>query len=72
MFSADNLGDRSFERNSSMLYLLAIFLPPVAVLFAGKPGQAFINLILTLCFYVPGLIHAILVINDAKNAKYRR
>lgn len=52
-----------------MLYLIAILCPPVAVLFAGKPGQAFINLILTLCFYVPGLIHAILVINDAKNAR---
>lgn len=72
MLSADNVSDRSFERNSFMLYLLAIICPPLAVLFAGKPGQAFINLILTLCFYVPGLIHAILVINDAKNAKYRR
>lgn len=55
-----------------MLYLLAILCPPLAVLFAGKPGQAFINLILTLCVYVPGLIHAILVINDAKNARNMR
>jgi uncharacterized membrane protein YqaE (UPF0057 family) len=52
-----------------MLYLIAILCPPVAVLFAGKPDQAFVNLILTVCFYVPGLIHAILVINDAKNVR---
>jgi uncharacterized membrane protein YqaE (UPF0057 family) len=46
-----------------MLYLLAIFLPPVAVLLTGKPIQALINLVLTLCLWVPGVIHAILVVN---------
>lgn len=45
-----------------MLYLLCL-LPPVAVLVAGKPIQAVLNLVLTLLFYVPGLIHAILVVN---------
>lgn len=49
-----------------MIYLLAIFLPPVAVLMVGRPIQALINLLLTICFYVPGLIHAVLVINDKK------
>ncbi|AVR32079.1 hypothetical protein FORC60_2203 [Bacillus cereus] len=38
-----------------MMYLLAILLPPVAVLFCGKPIQAIINFILTLIFWVPGL-----------------
>lgn len=33
-----------------MMYLLAILLPPVAVLFCGKPFQAIINFILTLIF----------------------
>jgi uncharacterized membrane protein YqaE (UPF0057 family) len=47
-----------------MLYLVAIFLPPVAVLLCGKPFQAIVNLILTLLFYVPGLIHALLVVNN--------
>ena len=47
-----------------MLYLVAIFLPPVAVLLCGKPVQAILNLILTLLFYVPGLIHALLVVNN--------
>ena len=49
-----------------MMYLLAILLPPVAVLFCGKPFQAVINFILTLIFWVPGVIHAILVVHDKK------
>ncbi|MFZ4779617.1 MAG: YqaE/Pmp3 family membrane protein, partial [Terrimicrobiaceae bacterium] len=32
-----------------MRYLLAIILPPLAVLLCGKPFQAVLNLILTLC-----------------------
>ncbi len=47
-----------------MRYLLAILLPPVAVLFCGKPVQALLNLLLTLFFYIPGMIHAILVVHD--------
>lgn len=50
----------------NILYLIAIIFPPIAVLFAGKPFQALLNLILTLFFYVPGLIHAILVVHDKK------
>ena len=55
-----------------MLYLIAILFPPLAVLLCGKPVQAVLNLILTLFLYVPGLVHAILVINahkaDQRNA----
>ncbi|GAI77137.1 unnamed protein product, partial [marine sediment metagenome] len=47
----------------------AIFLPPVAVLMCGKPVQAVINLFLTLLLYVPGMIHAILVVNNYYNDK---
>jgi uncharacterized membrane protein YqaE (UPF0057 family) len=47
-----------------MLYLLAILLPPIAVLFCGKPIQFILNIILTLCFYLPGAVHAILVVNS--------
>jgi uncharacterized membrane protein YqaE (UPF0057 family) len=47
-----------------MLYLVAILLPPVAVFLAGKPFQALFNLILTLLLYVPGLIHALLVVSN--------
>jgi uncharacterized membrane protein YqaE (UPF0057 family) len=48
-----------------MLYLLAVILPPVAVLLRGKPFQALINLVLTICFWIPGVIHAWIVINGA-------
>lgn len=52
-----------------MMYLLAIVLPPVAVLFSGKPVQAFLNVILTLFFWFPGALHAILVVKDKKDEK---
>lgn len=52
-----------------MMYLLAILLPPVAVLVAGRPMQALINLILTLLFFIPGAIHAVLVVNEHKADK---
>jgi uncharacterized membrane protein YqaE (UPF0057 family) len=45
-------------------YLLAILLPPVAVLLCGKPFLAILNLILTLCFWIPGVIHALFVVNS--------
>lgn len=47
-----------------MLYLIAVIFPPLAVLLAGKPIQALLNLGLTLLFYVPGLIHACLVVHE--------
>lgn len=47
-----------------MLYLLAILLPPVAVLLCGKPVQALLNLLLTLCFWLPGVAHALFVVNS--------
>ncbi|PJN89075.1 YqaE/Pmp3 family membrane protein [Bacillus sp. mrc49] len=49
-----------------MLYIIAILFPPLAVLMAGKPISALINLILTLFFYIPGLIHAFFVVHDKK------
>lgn len=52
-----------------MLYLFAIILPPVAVLFCGKPISAILNLILTCFFWFPGAIHAILVVNSHKSDK---
>ncbi len=47
-----------------MRYIIAIFLPPLAVFLCGKPFQALINILLTLCFWVPGVIHALLVVNS--------
>ncbi|MFO0917894.1 MAG: YqaE/Pmp3 family membrane protein [Planctomycetaceae bacterium] len=47
-----------------MLYLLAILLPPVAVLLCGKPMQALLNLVLTCFFWIPGMVHALFVVNS--------
>lgn len=46
-----------------MLYLLAILLPPVAVSLTGRWGAAVLNLLLTLFFVVPGVIHALFVVS---------
>ena len=51
------------------MILLAILFPPLAVLILGKPFQSIINLILCLCFYIPGMIHAILLIQQKKEEK---
>lgn len=43
--------------------LLAIFLPPVGVFMeVGFTGQFWLNLLLTLMGYVPGIIHAVYII----------
>jgi uncharacterized membrane protein YqaE (UPF0057 family) len=52
-----------------MLYLLAFFIPPLAVLLAGKPFKAILNLVLTLFFWLPGFIHALIVINQDNKDK---
>jgi len=53
-----------------MLYFLAIILPPVAVLMAGgRPFQALLNCGLTLLGWIPGVIHAFLVIGEHKADK---
>jgi uncharacterized membrane protein YqaE (UPF0057 family) len=56
-----------------MLYFFAVVLPPVAVLLCGKPLQALLNLVLTLCLWIPGLLHALFVVNshlaDKRNEK---
>lgn len=55
-----------------MRYLLCL-LPPLAVLSCGKLTQFLFNCILTLFFYIPGVIHAVLVVNqyqaDQRNKK---
>lgn len=47
-----------------MRYFLAIILPPLAVLLCGKPVQFILNIFLTLLGWIPGIIHAILVVNN--------
>ena len=47
-----------------MLYLTAIMLPPLAVLLCGKPIQSLLNIVLTAFFWIPGVIHAMLVVSS--------
>ncbi|MFN6946893.1 MAG: YqaE/Pmp3 family membrane protein [Cytophagaceae bacterium] len=48
-----------------MLVIIAILLPPLAVALVRGIGGAFIlNIILTLLFYIPGLIHALIIVLD--------
>lgn len=51
------------------MYLLAVVCPPLAVLIYGKPIQALLNFVLSLCLYIPGLIHAIMVVSEHKADK---
>lgn len=47
-----------------MRYLLAFVLPPLAVLLCGRPIQALLSIGLTLLGWAPGVIHALLVVNN--------
>lgn len=47
-----------------MRYLFALVLPPLAVLSIGRPLQAILNLGLTLFFWLPGAVHASLLVHD--------
>ena len=51
------------ELSTLLLVIIAILIPPLAVgLKAGIGGALIINIILTLLFYLPGLLHALYVI----------
>ena len=45
-----------------MRYFLAIVLPPLAVLCCYRPLSTLLNLLLTLLGWIPGVIHAILIV----------
>ena len=48
----------------SLRYFFCIVMPPLAVLLTGRLGSFFLSLLLTLLGGVPGMIRAILVVND--------
>ncbi|MES3007138.1 MAG: YqaE/Pmp3 family membrane protein [Pseudomonadota bacterium] len=52
-----------------MRYLLAIVFPPLAVFLCGKPIQAILSILLTLAFWIPGVIHALFVVHAHLNDK---
>ena len=46
--------------NKLLLIIAAVFLPPLAVFLSKGIGKDFlINLVLTLFFFLPGMIHAL-------------
>ena len=47
-----------------MRYFLAIIFPPLAVFLCGKPIQCVLNIVLTLLGWIPGVIHALFVVNS--------
>jgi uncharacterized membrane protein YqaE (UPF0057 family) len=49
-----------------MRSLLAALCPPAAVFASGRSSQAAVNLGLTLCFFIPGVLHAWSVVGDYK------
>jgi uncharacterized membrane protein YqaE (UPF0057 family) len=55
-----------------MKYFLALLLPPVAVLMT-RPKQIILNIILCIVCWVPGVIHALIVVGsyeaDKRNEK---
>ncbi len=52
-----------------MRYILALLLPPLAVLFCGKPIQFLLNILLCLLGWIPGVVHAVLVVHEHLNDK---
>jgi len=55
-----------------MRYFLCFLLPPLAVLSTGRIGAFILSIPLTIFFWVPGIIHAVLVTNDYYDAKRHR
>jgi len=48
--------------------IIAIFIPPLAAfLTVGIALQFWLNLVLTLCFFVPGMIHALWLVVKTKS-----
>lgn len=52
-----------------MIYILAIFLPPIALLLKGRVGAAILNFFLCLLFWIPGVVHAIIVIAQGEGER---
>lgn len=55
-----------------MRYFLCFLCPPIAILTTGKLGSMLLNIILTIFLWVPGIIHAILVVNKYYEDKRHR
>ena len=46
--------------------MLAVICPPAAVFLCGQFRLALLNCVLTLCLWVPGVVHALVVVRASK------
>jgi uncharacterized membrane protein YqaE (UPF0057 family) len=53
----------------ALRYAFCVLFPPVAVLMTGRLASFLLSLLLTVFGWVPGVIHAILVVNDYEAEK---
>ena len=51
------------------MFFLCIFFPPLAALISGGFMSCILNIFLTLLGWIPGMIHAFMVVNDEKAEK---
>ena len=50
----------ALELSDPIKIILAIILPPLGVFFeVGLGGHFWLNILLTLCGYIPGILHAL-------------
>jgi uncharacterized membrane protein YqaE (UPF0057 family) len=65
-YKADKKAGRAAETDQVLLAILAILLPPLAVYLKEEEvnSKFWISLILTLLFWIPGVIFALLVVFD--------
>lgn len=55
------------------MIILAIFLPPLAVfLSTHNPIRTLVNVLLCCLLWLPGIIHAVICVNEAKHGKMIR
>ena len=48
----------------ALRYFFCVVFPPLAVLMTGRIASFLLSIILTLLGWIPGIIHACLVVND--------
>ena len=53
----------------ALRYFFCVVLPPVAILMTGRMGSFLLSLLLTLFGWIPGIVHAVLVVSDYENEK---
>ena len=49
------------------MYVWSVIFPPLAVLLCRRPWQAIINMLLLTIFYIPAVIHALLIVKEYKD-----